>query len=207
MQVSPSGGLEGVASPAPISHRRSASRVVPCASSRCRAARRRWQRTSAGAVRRVERRPPRMERRGAQGSVSRTAPGRASARGRGRTSGRAAMGYCERRRRAGSLPETATWRGDSRSPWMAPHLRGGFGHRPWPPDGPCTSGRGVTSCACMYHRDLNPRGCAHTWCEAATGGGLRQRHASTRPPARASSGVRGPLGGHESPLVSALLPL
>ena len=37
--------------------------------------------------------------------------------------------------------------------------------------------------------------------ETARGGGLSRRRASTRPVSRASPGVRGPLGGHESPLI------
>ena len=45
------------------------------------------------------------------------------------------------------------------------------------------------------------------WWEAARGGGLSSRHASTRPASRASPGVRGLLGGHESPLDEAFLPL
>src|SRR5207302_2961054 len=45
------------------------------------------------------------------------------------------------------------------------------------------------------------------WWEAARGGGLNQRRASTRPASRASPGVRGPLGGHESPLIYTFLSL
>ena len=39
------------------------------------------------------------------------------------------------------------------------------------------------------------------WWEAARGGGLSRRRASTRPASRASPGLRGPLGGHDEPLV------
>src|SRR6266581_2450904 len=38
------------------------------------------------------------------------------------------------------------------------------------------------------------------WWETATGGDLRRRHVPVRPASRASPGVKGPLGGHESPL-------
>jgi len=38
------------------------------------------------------------------------------------------------------------------------------------------------------------------WWDTATGGGLRWRRVPTRPASRASPGLRGPLGGHESPL-------
>src|SRR4030081_1397605 len=38
------------------------------------------------------------------------------------------------------------------------------------------------------------------WWETATGGGRRGRPRPTRPASRASPGLRGPLGGHESPL-------
>src|SRR5438132_828911 len=43
------------------------------------------------------------------------------------------------------------------------------------------------------------------WWEAARGGNLSRRRTSTRLAARASPGLRGPLGGHASPLVSAFL--
>ena len=39
------------------------------------------------------------------------------------------------------------------------------------------------------------------WWETATGGGLRWRRVPARPVSRASAGLRGLLGGHESPLV------
>ena len=43
--------------------------------------------------------------------------------------------------------------------------------------------------------------------EAAKGWELSSRRASAQPALRASSGFRGPLGGHESPLVPVFLPL
>ena len=43
--------------------------------------------------------------------------------------------------------------------------------------------------------------------EAAWGGGLSRRRASTRPTARAPTGVRGPLRCHGGPLLETFLPL
>ena len=60
--------------------------------------------------------------------------------------------------------------------------------------------RGAAVSAC--HRGRSQRGCEQAgWWEAARRGGLSRRRASARPASRASPGVRGPLGGHESPLV------
>jgi hypothetical protein len=58
--------------------------------------------------------------------------------------------------------------------------------------------REVCSSAC--HPGRSQQGCEQAeWWEAARGGGLSRRRAATRPASRASSGVRGPLGGHERP--------